>query len=350
MGRAVVLLQEIPSALHTSSMNSTRLTESQIETLLTSLAEALESGLGLLQYVQTSAAKAALPPGVARRLELSMQQGAPLSVAMGRLPGVSRAEVALLQAGERTGHIPEALKTLAKARQSRRTLRRNFLLGLIYPVLMICAAGCLLPLPLIVTDGVSAYLPWALPPVVATCVMVFYALFVLPRLAPDSPLRAMPGRVARRLPILGRAMERGAHGTFADILGQCIKAGLPIQSSLSTAILASDDRELQSHEETIQGSIREGSTLADGLGAAGVFGQKFLGRIAQGELTGKLDEVLPQVAKEERTYQKRAVATVTALMAGLILCVVLAAIGYGIIHGATSYFETLEENINSQTK
>lgn len=326
------------------------LTESQIELLLRSLSEALESGLGLTQYLESPAATAALPAGVARRLGISLQQGASLSTAMGRLPGVSRAEVALIAAGERTGRLPQALLSLSQAREQRRKLRRNMLLGLIYPALMVCAAGCLLPLPLAVTEGIEAWLAWAIWPPLILGALAAFALLVVPRLAPDSALRGLPGRIGRRLPLLGRALERGAHGVFAHTLGECISAGLPMQVSLSTAILAADHPSLQRAEENILGALDEGATLVEALQRAHTFTPGFLGQIAQAELTGKLDEVLPRLAAQEQAVRRRAVIATTTALVALVLLGVLAAVAYGIIKGATGYIEQIDSTIKEQTR
>jgi general secretion pathway protein F len=326
------------------------LTEKQIETLLRSLAEALSSGMGLLQYLENPAASAALPSGVARRLSVSLQQGATLATAMGRLPGVSRAEVALIAAGERTGRLPQALNSLAQARELRRKLRRNMLLGLAYPALMVCAAGCLLPLPLAVTQSVQAWLAWAIWPPLLVGGASLFALLVVPRLAPDSALRGLPARLGRRTPLLGRALERGAHGVFARTLGQCISAGLPMPVSLSTAILAADHPSLQRAEGDILGALDQGATLVEALQRADTFSPHFLGQVAQAELTGKLDEVLPRLAKQEEAVRRRAVIGATTALVVVVLLGVLGAVAYGIIQGANSYFEQLDETIKTQTR
>jgi general secretion pathway protein F len=326
------------------------MSEASLERLLVSLAEALEAGLGVVQYLENPAASAALPPGVARRLLVSLEQGATLSVSLGRLPGISRAEVALVGAGERTGDLPGVLRSLVSAREERRKVRRGFLLGLLYPGLMVCAAGCLLPLPLVVTEGFGAWLSWSVWPTLAVVLLGVFGVWVWPRLGPESWWKAAPRRLALGFPVLGRALERGAHGVFAQILGRCVAAGLPIHASVSAAVLAADHPRLLAQERAILGAIDGGATLAEALAAAGVFSREFVGRVAQAELTGKLDEVLPRLGEEEEAARRRAVIAATGAVAALVLVGVLAAVAYGIVRGAQGYFEALDGSIKEQTR
>ncbi len=342
-------LSKTPAPLAEPAAHKLRLHEQEVEQLFLGFAEALDAGLSLEQYLEGPAG-AALPVGVAQRLSVSLRGGAGLGVAFRRLGVLGQAELALLKAAESTGRLPEVFRGLAQAREQRRKERARLLMGLAYPALLLGAAGCLLPLPLVVTEGLSAYLSWAIWLPSLVLVAVLYALVVVPRLGPDHALARLPGRVASGLPWLGRALERGAHGTFAEVLQQTLAAGLPVQTCLSAAIMAADHPRLLAREGEVLGTIDQGGTLAEALAAAQVFDPQVVAQVAQGEVTGKLDQVLPRIVERERGVRRRAMMVATGLLVSAVFVAVTATLALGILRGAQKYFEQIDQTIKEQTQ
>lgn len=325
-----------------------RLTERQIEALFVQLAEAMQSGLGLLQYLENPAVSSVLPGAVAASLSRDLRAGSTVATAFARLKILNRGELAMIRAAERVGSYPETFRSLAQAREARRKDRGKLLMGLAYPALLVGVAGCVLPLPLVVTEGFASYLSLAVWSPLFVLSAVVYVLLVVPRLRADSPMRRLPRRLGFAFPVLGKFLARGTHGTFAEVLGKTIAAGLPIQQCLQAAVFASDNPTIIAREERLYEVIGAGGTLVDAIKALDVFTPAFVGRVAQGEITGTLDEGLLRLAESERVVARRAVMTaISVTIAGVVLVVVVMIVG-GIVRGAQGYFKTIDQVIEVQ--
>ena len=164
--------------------------------LLRSLASAVESGLGILAFLQNDAATAALKPMARDRLRARIEQGGTLTSALQSLGSLDKFALALIQAGEQAGAIDRSLMTVVGILEERRAARRRLVAGFAYPILLLFIAGTVLPLPLIFTAGFGAYLAVAIwMPCFLAAAVVFFGV-VVPRQGPDSMLRRLPTSIA----------------------------------------------------------------------------------------------------------------------------------------------------------
>ena len=327
-----------------------RLTDAKIESSLRAIGEAVESGIGIATYLENPAASAMLPADFRAVLLRSIQSGETLAHAFDRTGLFSPAELALLSAGEKRGNIDESLFAMADAVEARRQDRAKLIKGLAYPAFLLAFAGCVLPVPTIITDGVLSYLSVAIWAPLFVGGLTAYVLFVLPRLNPSSKMRSMPRRFAMSLPFFGRAFQRGTHATFLDVLGKGISAGMPLPTALQAAILGSDNPRLISREAKMMAALSGGATLADTLHASRQFENQVIAAVAQGEITGKLDKVLPRAASKEREVQRRAASALMFVVIGLVAIAVLSVIVTSLIKGVTGYFDFIDAQLESQTR
>ena len=326
------------------------MTDKEVERILRSFAEAIKSGLGVVKYLNHESTAIALPEEVREGLLRSLHQGASFTTAFAGLGLLTTAEIALLKAGETSGHLDKTLVSLADAIQQRRKNRHKVMAGLAYPCILIALAGCILPLPTIVTHGVGAYFARAFWLPLLMIQLAAFAVFVVPRLKPQSPLRTVPRALLYKLPFVGSMLRRGAYATFAEILGRCIAAGLPIMDSLHAAIVSSGDPHLMSREEEITGVIDRGGSLTEAIQAAGVFQKQFISRVAQAEATGNLPAAFAELAIEERTVQSRAITALISMAIAIVFLCVVVVIIMGILQGVQGYFDTIDSQINTQIR
>ncbi len=324
------------------------LTDSQLEAALRAMVEAIQAGIGIETWLQNDAATMAMPEPLREALRASIQAGGTLTTAFARTGALGDAELALLRAGEKRGNLDAALLALADAIAQRRKDRHDVLKGLAYPAFLLAAVGCILPLPRIFTDSLLSYLAVAVWSPALVLAGALFALVVVPRLKATSPLRTLPARAALRLPILGRAFERGHHATFLDVLGRSIAAGLSFPDALRSALVASGNPGLLAFEGASLRMIEDGSNLTQVIQKAGVFHPEVIAAVAQGELTGKLDETLPRAAARERAVQRRAIVTLLVIVIALVALVVLAIIVQGLISGVTGYFDLIDSQIGRE--
>ena len=322
------------------------LTDKQIEGALTSLAEALESGLSLIAYLKDPATSRVLPPVIRDGLARDLEAGASVTTAFARLDLLTEAELSLVQAGERSGHLGSSLKAVAEAMAKRRANRWKVLAGLAYPTLLINMAGCITPLPLIFTKSFTAWLQIAIWAPLATLAGAVLLFVVLPRQRPSSPLRTVPIRIGLALPVIGGALRRGAHGTFAEILGRSIAAGLPMPISIQSAVTASGDPRLQQRLDAILDTLDAGGTLTEALEAAGQLHPSMLAAVAQAEATGTLDATLPRIAEQEREHARWVVRILIGVTVVLGFMLAFGIVAAGIIEGMGQYLQTIDRAID----
>ncbi|MCC7386400.1 MAG: type II secretion system F family protein [Deltaproteobacteria bacterium] len=315
----------------------------RLELLLVTLAQAIEAGLTLHAYAHGPAA-ADLPPSIAERLRRAAAAGEPPSTVFADLALLDPAELAMLRAAERRAGEASALRLLARRCETRRADRRRLLIGLAYPGLLIASAILVRPLPALVLTGVGAYLA-AIAPSMLGSILVGAALFLSARFLPRGARVWRPLRAAVQIvPPFSRIALHRARATFADVLGASITAGLTIRESIPLAAESAAHRGLATSPAVIA-RLDAGATLADALGELPALPSNDRALIAHGEQAGKLDEVLPRIARE---HEQRARATTLATIVATIVLATIGVMGWmasAIVSGFTSQVQGVEQQI-----
>jgi general secretion pathway protein F len=310
-----------------------------LEVFLTQLSVALKAGTppGLLPTQVTT-----VPARLRASLPKVFAGEVPLSAALVGAGLVTSAEAAVLSAGERSGTLPVVLEALARTLRERRAAARRLLMGLAYPAFLVVAAGALLPLPLVVTDGLGAWLSIAIwPPLIVGGALVL-ALIVWPRLPKEHALRGLAGRLLFSLPIVGGAATRGAAGTFFRLLSQLVAAGVPITLGLEASLAACGHPVWQARAARVRSAIDEGATLDDALRRHLELRPEVLSQIASAERVGALDTTLERLGKDESEAWGRFVIAAAVVAGVLCFLVVAGAIGGAIVTGAQGYFDQID--------
>lgn len=318
-----------------------------IEQALRAFAQALRSGTSLHHYVNDGVAASALPEPIRQGLARGLETGTTLASVFARLDLLTDADLAVLRAGEQSGCLDQTLESLADAIAERRANRRKLFLGLAYPIVLLNFASCVLPIPLVLSDGLPIYLSTAvwIPALTVVLLVVFGVL--VPRSSPRSRLRTAPLHFGLKIPVFGRALQRGTHGVFAEVLAKNLKAGLPMPVSLQTAIAASGDPALLKRQALMLRRIDQGGTLHSALASTQQFHPSLLAAVGQGELNGTLDDTLFVQASEEHKAQRNAIGGLIAVLVTLGFLMVLAVISVSVIEGFQGYLNTLDSTINN---
>jgi type II secretory pathway component PulF len=255
-------------------------------------------------------------------------------------------EIALLEAGQQTGRQDEAIADIASGVRQRIEERRVLIGGAIYPSIVIVSANLILPLPMIFTQGVSAYLARALwmPAIIGA--LAFVILIYLPRIPAPDPRRAWPLRIGQNLPIARAAVAKRAEAMFAFILGRGISAGLTIDRSLELAGEAAGTRGLRRGATVVRSRIRVGDTLADAMRKAGAFEDVFVGQVAQAEKTGTMDQVMEVYSRDGFDSATRLLRKFSKTMMALFYGAVLLFVAYQIVMGFSGLLGQFEEATN----
>ena len=285
-----------------------------------SLATTLDAGLPLPASLQSAVGASAPWPSVGRDLAQRIESGESLSRAMQTRPDTfSPIEIRLVEAGERSGRLPDALGRLGKSFEHRAQARGRLIWGLAYPLLLLHAAIFLPSLPLLVSSGLASFLGSVVPQLVALYGLAAGLSFALPHLARH--------RSGLRLPVLGPWARQRATADYAFVLGSLVSAGGSLPEALRFAADAVDHPLFAASGRRIARKVERGSELGRAFAAEkDIFGSLFVEQIKVAEVAGRLEPGLlkaEEIARDEASSATRvALVCVTvgafALAAGLV--------------------------------
>jgi type IV pilus assembly protein PilC len=112
-------------------------------------------------------------------------------------------------------------------------------------------------------------------------------------------------------PLVGPIIKKSVIARFCRTLGTLLQSGVPILEALSIVKNATGNEVITNAIATVHDSIREGESIAEPLGACGVFDDIVINMIDVGEETGELDKMLLKIADN---YDAEVDAAVSALM------------------------------------
>jgi type IV pilus assembly protein PilC len=130
-----------------------------------------------------------------------------------------------------------------------------------------------------------------------------------------------------RLPIFGNLIRKVAIAKFTRTLGTMLSSGVPILEGLDIVARTSGNKVIEKAILKTKMSIGEGKTIAEPLGASGVFPPMVVQMISVGESTGALDSMLSKIADFFDDEVDAAVAALTSLLEPLLMVFLGGAIG-----------------------
>ena len=275
--------------------------------------------------------------------------GATLADAMQAQQGVfSRFYLNLLRAGEAGGALEVVLERLAEHMEQSLELRDTLLSALIYPAILVFVAlasifillgyvvpqftelfegvGQVLPLPTRITIAAGEFLQhygW-----VALVLAVGATWLMRYQLAQPRSRYKWHARFLK-LPLAGSIITKIEVTRFARTLGTLLHNGVPLLKALSIVKDTVDNQVIADGLERVASSLKEGQSLAAPLAEVARFPSFAVHMIRVGEESGRLEEILQQVAqvyeRETRTTIKRALALLEPVLI-LVLGVIIAAV------------------------
>lgn len=308
--------------------------------MLQALAQALDAGMSVHQLVHDQAAAALLPTREREATRLALARGGSLAEGLARAGLVDDAGAAVIGAGERGGFLPAALRAVAADVEERRRRRRRLVLALAYPALLVMLASVILPLPIVVTEGVAAYLASAAPGVAAVVVALLLGGVVAPRL--PTRWRSLAVGALARMPLVGGVILDDARAAALELLGRLIAAGVPARGALASALGASVLPRVRAHVTHAERALDGGRALADVLFDATVVDESLGARVALAERTGDLDSALPALARELRERAARRVVALTVAAGLLAFLVVAVGIGRALVAQAQATYDAID--------
>ncbi|HUZ07221.1 MAG TPA: type II secretion system F family protein [Candidatus Paceibacterota bacterium] len=273
--------------------------------------------------------------------------GRTVTESLRRLSWLPEFDIALIEAGERSGRLDACFRLLSDYYEDRAKIAKQVISQLIYPVGLIHFAVFVFMI----------VLPWAGSQFNASLILLFAkAALVL------SPLyiitifliyatqnkhgeqwRARIESFASPIPILGTARRFLALARLAAALEALISAGVNIIEAWDLAATASGSPALRRAVEKWKPQVVAGRTPAEVVHEHREFPEMFANLYSTGEVSGKLDEALKRLYShynEEGTRKLHAFAQWTPRLVYLLVAGIIA---YKVIMFYTGYFQQVND-------
>ena len=285
------------------------------------------------------------------QVRLDVEQGASLSGAMEKhRKAFNDLYIAMVKAGETGGVLDTVLLRVADNIEKDVELRRKIKSAMTYPLVVVILVsfilggmllfvvpqfetiytqlGGKLPLPTRILLGISQALRsyWYF-------FMGFVAasVFALRRYKRTERGRAMVDAAKLKVPIFGQLFRKSALARFSSTLGMLLRSGVPILQALDIVADTVNNQVISKAVIDVQGSVREGESIAKPLSRHAVFPPMVVQMLAVGEETGAVDTMLDKVADFYNSEVSASVDALTSLIEPLMIAIVGGAVGAAVI-------------------
>ena len=320
-----------------------------VEVALEQLAVMLQSGIGILQALQTVSFQTTSPSlrTICAQLSEDIQEGDSVSEAMAKHSCFPHIAVQLAKVGETTGNLDVVLGRAAEQMASRRENISNVRTAVAYPIFVglaaisvaaylvvfvipelekfLSATGRRLPA---LTQSLLDLSVWIRINGVTVVAMVLAAIAALILTYKWPPGRATIDRALLRIPVLGKVLRLAGTVTFASSLGVMLRSGITVLEALRTVEGLHGNTYLASQVAVARETVMEGGDLATPLAKKDAFMPMLSSMVAVGENTGQLDEVLERVTRFHESQLKSAIKKLSAMIEPITIVVVGGIVGY----------------------
>lgn len=317
------------------------------------LASLIKSGVPILKALSIISEQSESPnlKEALRNIYNAVKHGATFSSCLSQYPRVfSSIYVAMVQAGENSGALPEALLRIADYRTKEEEMISRFRMALVYPVLMAIVGlatvvfmltfviprltniftnmGQTLPVPtqilISASNAVRESWHWIILILVA-------AIFVL-----KQQLKTRAGKISLSLfklhiPVFGKFILKAELSRFSRTLELLIKNGIPILKALSISIPVLENEIIKNKLRQSYKELEQGGSLGRSLKGSNLVPIFMSNLITVGEESGRLEEALGEVARNYENDVDEAVRIMGNLLEPVIILLMGLVVGFIVI-------------------
>ena len=330
-----------------------KITQDDLAIVTRELATLLKAGLPLDRSFEILINLAATPKiaELLGKIRNEVRGGAALSKALDAQRGTfSRFYVNMIRAGEAGGSLPTVLLRLAEYLERSKALRDNVSASLMYPaflaVISIGAVAFLLAgvvprfKPLFATTGKA--IPFITQVVLflgdfvknwgaLLLIGIGGVLFLAMKRMQDPEVRYRFDRWLVTAPIVGELFSRIEMARFSRTLGTLLTNGVTLVSALTIVRETMANAYLSEAIGSVARELKEGRGLGRPMMETGRFPMLAVHMIQVGEETGRLDEMLMQVAETYDHEVEVAIRKALALLQPMMIVLMAVIIGFIIV-------------------
>jgi type IV pilus assembly protein PilC len=305
------------------------------------LATMIDAGLPLVQSLEilSSQQDDKVFKGIIRGIREDVESGATFAGALKKHPTTfNELFTNLVVAGEEGGILDTILNRLSNYIEKAEALKKKVKSALIYPativgvavivvmILMIFvipvfesmfkSAGQSLPLPTLITLGLSKLIKKYVVIIIPGLILCFY---LFRKYYQTEKGKTLFDFLLLKSPVFGPLFQKIAVARFSRTLGTLVSSGVPILDGLNIVSKASGNKIIETAILNARASIREGETISEPLGRSGNFPPMVIQMISVGESTGALDSMLSKIADFYEEEVDVAVGNLTSLLEPLLM-------------------------------
>ena len=321
----------------------------QWATAVHEMAMMLHAGIPILDALDTIADQ---NRGAFRVAMLSVRDrvasGSSLAGALAEQPQLfDTASIHMVEVGENAGTLDTVLQQLAQFKRKQLTLRNSVTTALVYPLFLVCfgTAAALflmtsvLPPLLENLEETINVLPWptqiakSLSNLLLDYGWLLACFSVLIIFSVISIIRTERGRTywhqkLLQAPILGPMVVKQGVSRIAMIIATLSRSGIELTKAVELAERSTSNRVFKKALKQFGERIAAGEDVSDALAQSGAFPPLAVRVFSVGQESGKLDEMLFQLADDYDEQVATASARLTALLEPALILILAAAVGF----------------------
>lgn len=279
-----------------------------------------------------------------REMQTAITNGATFSDALKGLGDWTPAfDIALIEAGERSGRLDAVSKLLATYYEDRAKLLRQMISDLLYPAFVLHFAVFLFPLITLFRGG--SMLGFVLK--TFGLLLVLYAAIGTIIFAAQGrrglEWRAKLEKWLRAVPVLGKARQSLALARLASALEALINAGVNIIEAWDLAAAAAGSPALQRAVVAWKPQVVAGQTPAEAVKLCPLFPELFQNLYSTGEVSGQLDETLRRLHDYYAEDGTRKMHLLAQWLPRMLYFLVAGLVAWKIIGFYLGYFKQLDD-------
>ncbi len=289
--------------------------------------------------------------GAVEQILRDVQQGKALAESLAAYPRIfPPLYVNMVKAGELGGFLNTALERLAEYLERAQEVQDEVKSALAYPSILVLVGGAaivlmftfVLPKFAVLFEDMGEALPLATRFLLALSHGLrdywWGLVFVLTGAGVGlwRYLATPQGRLAwdawsLRVAVIGQLLQKREVGRFARTLSTLLKSGVPLLQAMELVEEVVGNQVIRRTLTEVRSGVREGEGIAGPLGQSGVFPSLALQMVSVGEETGRLDEMLMQVAEYYERDTQNQLRRLTSLVEPVLLLTMGLIVGFVVI-------------------
>ena len=254
---------------------------------------------------------------ILRKVSTDLEAGHDLANALNQHPKVfTDLFVSMIQVGEQTGRLDEALLRIASYLEREKDTRDQIKSAMRYPMFVITAIGIamaviniwVIPVFAKIFEKFNAELPWQTKLLlsISDFSVTFWphilAALIITFVASRQYIKTTQGKLKwdhfkLKIPIVGIILNLALLARFASAFAMMMRSGVPLVQGLVVVSRAVDNHYVEQHIQGMRTGIERGESLTNTAANSKMFTPLVMQMIAVGEETGAVDDMLEYVAE-----------------------------------------------------